>query len=91
MKKWTILAGSILALWLMVLASYLLIKGNSVETYVQSLEKDNVRLRVIAENYELKYKIQVIEEKLKARTRSKNTPAKIAPFPNGANVEVKRK
>ena len=84
MKKWIILAGVVFVVWLMALGSYLLIKGNSTETYIQSLEKDNVRLRVIAENYELKYKIQVIEEKLRtiAQAKAKRKPAKVNPVPN---------
>lgn len=86
MKKWIILAGAIVVVWLMALGSYLLIKGNSVETYIQTLEKDNVRLRVIAENYELKYKIQVIEEKLRARAKTK-----VNPVPSGAKVDIKSK
>jgi len=91
MKKWIILAGVVIGLWLMVLVSFKLFRSGP-ETQIQVLKKDNVKLRVVAENYELKYKIFVLEEKLKAISQgTKQTPTRIVPVPNGANVNVKSK
>lgn len=84
MKKWIILVAVV---WVMALASYLLIKSRSAETPIQALETENVRLRVIAENRELLWKITVLEEKLKGKPPSK-APTKIAPVPSGARVDI---
>lgn len=86
MKKWLIFEGVVLGVLAMVVASYLIFKVAPTETRIQSIEKENVRLRVIAENYELKYKIQVIEEKLRARAKTK-----VNPVPSGAKVDIKSK
>jgi len=89
MRKWLILAGVIIGIWLIVLVSYLLVKGNSAETNIELLEKENVKLRVVAENRELLWKIAVLENNLQGKTVKQ--PPKITPVPSGANVDVTRK
>lgn len=87
MRKWSILAGVIIGIWLIALVSYLLIASNSAETNIELLEKENVKLRVVAENRELLWKIAVLENNLQGKT----APSKITPVPSGANVDIKPK
>jgi len=88
MRKWLILAGVIIGIWLIALVSYLLVAGNSAETNIELLESENVKLRVVAENRELLWKIAVLENKLKGKTPKQ---PKITPVPSGANVDIKPK
>jgi len=89
MRKWLILAGVIIGIWLIALVSYLLVAGNSAETNIELLESENVKLRVVAENRELLWKIAVLENNLQGKPATKQP--KITPVPSGANVDIKPK
>ncbi len=81
MKKWLIISGLILV----VLAGCIPVTPTQI--HLQTLKKDLVILRVMAEHRELEWKIQEYEKKLAGKTAKKQP--KIWPVPRSSNVEIK--
>ena len=95
MKKWLIVAGSIIVVWLMIVGTFLFVKDDS-PGQLKILKRDIKILRVVAEHRELQWKIKEYERRLNLKPNpapqsSATQKPVITPVPSNADVFIKAK